>query len=113
MERFHFTVETCMELYSTGRKYVRRPIWQRFYRMKAVKYGGPRILIWGLLRVTHESLIQVPPILNSKEYQKVLDTALIPLLNKDSVDMQDGASCHRSQSTLHFLDCRQVCLVTD
>ena len=41
-------------LYSIGRKYVRRPIWQRFnalYSMKTVKCGGPRILIWGLLRV--------------------------------------------------------------
>ena len=72
------------------------------------------LVYWGAIKDDDTKVLyKCSPILNSKKYQKVLDTELIPLLNKDSVVMQDGEPCHRSQSTLHFLDSRQVCLVSD
>ena len=57
-------------------------------------------------------LCKCPPILNSKDYQAVLDRFLIPLLKNDSIFMQDGAPCHRSLSTLDFLDLRNICLLS-
>ena len=34
-------------------------------------------------------------------------------MKKDSIFMQDGALCHRSRSTLDFLDSRHICLLSD
>ena len=57
--------------------------------------------------------MQVPPILNSEDYQTVLVRFFIPLLKNDSIFMQDGTPCHRSQSTLDFLDLSNIGLLSD
>jgi transposase len=116
-QNFIFSDEARMELYCRRRQYVRRPIAQRFnpmYTMKTVKYGGPSVLVWGaIMGDGTKVLCRCPPILNSRDYQDVLDRSLIPFLKKDSIFMQDGAPCHRSRSTLDFLDSRNICLLSD
>ena len=54
--------------------------------------------------------MQVPHLLNSEEYQKILDTTLI---SNDSIFMQDGALCHRSKSTLEYLSSFHICAISD
>ena len=72
------------------------------------------VLTGGAIKVDGSKVLcRCPSILNSEEYQRVLDTALIPFLSNDSVVMQDGAPCHRSRSTLDYLDSRSICLVSD
>jgi len=55
-------------------------------------------------------LCRFPNILNSNNYQNVLNQSLIPFMKKDSIFMQDGAP---SRSTLDFLYSRHVCLLSD
>ena len=84
---FIFLVEAHLKLYFKRRQYVRRLVGQRLqskYTSKTVKYGGPPIFVWRAI-----SVVKVPPILNSKDYQTVLDRFLIPLLKNDSIFMQD------------------------
>ena len=82
--------------------------------MKTVKYGGPSILIWGAVKNDYTKVLcRYPPWLNLKEYQKILDTTLIPFISNDSIFMQDGAPCHRSKSTLEYLDRRHICAISD
>jgi len=52
-------------------------------------------------------------LLNLEEYQKILDITLISFIKNDSIFMKDGAPCHRSKSTLEYLDCRHICAITD
>ena len=116
-ENFIFSDEARIELYSRRRLYIRRPIGQRFrprYTLKTVKFGGPSILVWGAIKGDGTKILcKCPSTLNSKKYQDVLDSSLMGLLNENSIFMQDGAPCHRSQSTLEFLDRRHVCLLSD
>jgi len=116
-KNFVFSDEARIELYSSRRQYVRRPVGQRFnckYTMKTVKYGGPSIMIWGAIKGDGTKVLcKCPPILNSEGYQTILDSTLIPFISNDSIFMQDGAPCHRSKSTLNFLDSRHICLLSD
>ena len=77
---FIFSGEARLELYSKRRQYVRRSVGQRFqskYTLKTVKYGGPSILLWGAIRGDGAKVFcRCPPILNSKDYQTVLDRYL-------------------------------------
>jgi len=112
-----FSDEARLQLYSTRRQYVRRPTGQRFnsqYTMKTVKYGGPSIMVWGAIKADGTKVLcRCPPILDSRNYQIVLDRELMHFLSTDSIFMQDGAPCHRSKTTLDYLDRRQVCLLSD
>jgi len=101
---FIFSDESRLELYSKRRQYVRRPVgeWLKSkYTLKTVKYGGSSILVWGAIRGDGTKVLcRCPHILNSKEYQTVLDRSLMPLLQNSSIFMQDGVPCHRS--SLHW-----------
>ena len=84
------------------------------YTLKTVKYGGPHILVWEAIKADGSKVLcRYPSILNSEEYQRVLDTAFISFLSNDSVVMQVKAPCHRSRSTLDCMDSRSICLVSD
>ena len=116
-QNFIFSDEAHLELYSKRRQYVRRPVGKRFQS----KHNLKTVKIWRFFYIGMESykrrwsksVVQVPPILNSRDYQTVLNRFLIHLLKNDSIFMQDGAPCHRSQSTLDFLDLRNICLLSD
>jgi len=112
-----FFDEARIKLYSRRRQYVCRPVGQRFhniYTMKTVKYGGPSILIWGVMKSDGTKVrCRWSPLLNLEEYQKILDTTLIPFINNDSIFMQDGAQCNRSKSTLEYLDRRHISATSD
>ena len=116
-QKFVFSDEARMELYCRRRQYVRRPIGKRFhslYTMKTVRIRGPSILVWEAIRGDGTKVLcRCPNILNLNNYQNVLDQSLIPFMKKDSIFMQDGAPCHRSRSTLDFLDSRHICLLSD
>ena len=51
--------------------------------------------------------------LDSNGYQSVLEQRLFTICDSESVFMQDGASCHKSRSTLRFLDQKNVCVMVD
>ena len=51
--------------------------------------------------------------LDSSGYQIILENGLLPFLEYDEIFVQYGAPCHRSQSTLHYLENKGVCYMTD
>ena len=50
---------------------------------------------------------------NSSGYQTVLDEGLTPLYDASNIFMQDNAPCHKSASTLTYLERKKVCLLSD
>jgi len=58
-------------------------------------------------------LIKCPPRLGSQEYQQILEQGIPLLYTPQMVFMQDGAPCHRSHSTMGYLDKKKVCLLSD
>ena len=111
-----FSDEARIELYSRQRQYVCRPVGQRFYNIYTMKTWNMEVrLYWygELWRVMVKGLMQVPPLMNSEEYQKILDNSLISFINNDSIFMQDEAPCYRSKSTLKYLDRRHICAISD
>jgi len=71
-------------------------------------------MVWGTIKGNGTQILcRCPIILNSDTYQNVLHTALLPELNSNSIFMQDGTSCHRSRSTLRFLENHGVYLLSD
>jgi len=112
-----YSDECRIENYSSRRTFVRRPINQRFksrYVLKTVKYGGFSVLVWGLIKSDGTRvLIRCPQILNSVAYQSVLDRGLLGAYHYDEIFMQDGAPCHRSASTLRYLDSKNICVMSD
>jgi len=112
-----FSDESLFEQYSRRRILVRRRIGQRnlnTFVTKTVANGGFRLMVWGAIKGDGtKMLFRCPSILNSETYQNVLHTALLPQLNSNSIFMQDGAPCHRSRSTLTFLENHGVCLLSD
>jgi len=112
-----FSDESRIERFSMRRRYVRRPIYQRFlprYTTKTVKYGGFSILVWGAIKGDGSRiLIRCPARLDSNAYQAVLDAGLQELLDGNSIFMHDGAPCHRSLSTRNYLDGRNICVLCD
>ena len=112
-----FSDESRIERHSMRRRYVRRPLHQRFqprYTIKTVKYGGFSILVWGAIKGDgSRMLIRCPIRLDSVSYQAVLDNGLKDLLDKNSIFMHDGAPCHRSLSTAKYLESRKICVLSD
>ena len=51
-----------------------------------------------------KTVVKCPHRLDSKGYQSILDEGLFRICDSESVFMQDGASCHKSRSTLQYLD---------
>jgi len=112
-----FSDECRIERHAGSRTFVRRPINDRFrskYTLKTVKYGGFSVMVWGLIRADGTKvLIRCPRILDSVAYQAVLCKGLLEVYNYDDIFVQDGAPCHRSASTLKYLDSKNVCLMSD
>ena len=112
-----FTDECRIELHSSRFRFVRRPINMRFgsrYTTKTVKYGGRSLMIWGAIKSDGQRmLIRCDSNINSSEYQKILREGLFPIYNSHNILVQDGASCHKSKSTLQFLEKHQVCVIED
>ena len=112
-----FTDESKVELFSCRRKYVRRPIGTRLlnrYVCKTVRHGGVSLMVWGaILGDGSRILIKCPPRLDSVGYQGVIKIGLRKMYESDVLFLQDGAPCHRSKSTLTFLEREKVCYISD
>ena len=112
-----FSDESRVELTSSYRRYVRRPQGQWHnpkYTCKTVHFCSQSVLVWGAIKGDgSRKLLKCPHRLNSDEYQGILKKGLHNFYDNTYVFMQDGAPCHRSKSTLRYLDRRKVCIMTD
>ena len=63
--------------------------------------------------LTIETLVRCPNLLNSAEYQNVLSNGLFKIYDASNIFIQDGASCHKSRSSIKFLEDMNVCLMND
>jgi len=112
-----FSDESKIQRYPESKRHVRRPINKRYdskYTMKTVKYGGYSVMVWGAIKGDgSRMLIRCPDRLDSVSYQSVLDCGLTGLLDDESIFMHDGAPCHRSRSTVTYLEGRKICLLID
>ena len=59
------------------------------------------------------ALINCPIKLNSDGYQNVLESGLAELYGDSDIFMRDNAPCHKSASTLVYLEKKNVCLLSD
>ena len=116
-EKVLFSDESKVEMVSSRRCYVRRHVGQRFksiYVCKTLRFGGSSIMVWGCLKGDgSRKLVRCPQKLDSTSYQEVLKEGLYGFYDYDSVFMHDGALCHRSRSTLRYLDSQNICLMVD
>jgi len=112
-----FTDEMRLEIYGTRRAYVRRKVGTRFHNQfvcKTVKFGGKSLMVWGAIKKDGSRiLLRCPPIMNSSNYQCILDEGLQHMYDRDSVMMHDGAPCHRSRSTQTYLERNKICYICD
>ena len=112
-----FSDESRFETHPTRRRYVRRPIkngLKNIYTCKTLKYGGFSLLVWGAIKGDGTRILKQCPIrLNSTAYQVILTEALMPILDNNSIFIQDSAPCHKSLSTISFLENLGVCYVAD
>jgi len=112
-----YSDECRMELHSNKKQIVRRPINTRFnprYTTKTMKHGYKSLMLWGAIRYDgHRMLTKCPNMLNSTEYQLILERALIPLYDSSNVFQHDGAPCHRSKSTMDYIDKSKICHISD
>jgi hypothetical protein len=111
-----FSDECRIEIFSTRRQFVRRPVGQRFntkYTCKTVRHPFS-ILVWGFIKGDgSRMLVKCPTRLDSVGYQAVLKQGLLGLYENDSIFMQDGVPCHNSKSTKKFLDRHKICMLSD
>jgi transposase len=82
-------------------------------RFSKRQQGGGGIMFWGGIgRFGLTPLVKVDGRLNSILYQRLLTNYLLPVGNQIGgngwVFQQDGASCHRSRSTLGWFDRRNI-----
>jgi len=102
-----FTDECRFETFANRRRYVRRPIEMRYvniYVCKTVKFPNS-VMVWGGIKGDGtKTLVKCPHRLDFKGYQSILDEELFRICESESVFMQDGARCHKSRSTLQYLD---------
>ena len=112
-----FSDETKIELFQKRRKYIRRLDKTRFHinhLIKTVKFGGKSLLCWGAIKFDgSRSLIRCEDTLNSAKYQDVLKEGLLPFYDSTETFIQDGAPCHRSHSTMDFLEKNLIMYVDD
>lgn len=112
-----FSDECKIELHSKRRQFVRRFVNQRFVPKnvsKTFKYGGRSFMVWGAINGEGQKvLIRCPDIMDSYGYQSVLEKGLSVIYDSENVFMQDGAPCHRSISTIKYIENKKVCLLSD
>jgi len=115
-EKVIFSDESRFETFTNRRRYVRRPIGNRYanrYICKTVKFPNS-VMVWGGIKGDGtKTLVKCPHRLDSNAYQSVLEQGLFSIYDSQSVFMQDGAPCHKSRSTLQFLDRKNVCVMVD
>ena len=77
-----------------------------------MKYGRYAIMLWGAIKGDGSlALIKCPIKLNSGGYQNVLESGLVELYG--DIFMQNNVLCHKSASTLAYLEKKNVCLLSD
>lgn len=112
-----FSDECRIQRFSTASRLVRRPVGCRFkkrYTIKTVKYGGFSVHLWGAIKGDGtRTLIKCPQRLNSTEYQKVLEEGLLPFYDTQDIFQQDGATCHKSKSSMNFLERQGITVLSD
>jgi len=112
-----FSDECRLEMIPSRRRLVRRRRGTRLQNnlvCHTMKYGGYAIMIWGAIKGDgSRALVKCPIKLNSDGYQNVLEAGLVELYEDSNIFMQDNAPCHKSQSTLAYLDKKKVCLLSD
>lgn len=112
-----FSDECRIGLINQSKKVVRRPINSRYnqrYTMKSLKFQGGSIMVWGAIKSTGERIIKLcPPQLDSAGYQNILNDSLPSIYESTNIFMQDGASCHRSKSTMQFLEDKGIMCLSD
>ena len=110
-EDIHFSNESRFQTYANISRLVRRPRNSRYsrkYVVQTIKYGSSLIMVWEA-RV----LVRCTKRLNFIGYQYVSESELFKLCGPQSVFAQDNAPCHKSRSTLTYLDNKQVWLLAD
>lgn len=116
-ENVIFSDESQILLRQSSRQFVRRPAGYRFnHRLttKTVKFGGGGIIVWGAIKSDGKRvLVKAQETINSTEYQRLLSSGLMPLLDSSSIFQQDGAPSHRSKATMQFLDRHKICVLSD
>lgn len=112
-----FSDESRVQLLPRNQTRVRRLPNCRYspsYTQGTLKYGGLTIMVWGAIKGDGSRyLMKCPDRLDSIKYQLLLTKGLRKLYNYDNIFMQDGAPCHKSKSTLDFLDGRNICVLAD
>ena len=112
-----FSDECRVEQYSKRRMLVRRQSGQRNMHQfvtKTVKYGGFSVMVWGAIKGDGTKVLyRCPTILNSEGYMQIIEGSLLPMLDSNSVFMQDGAPCHTSKATMSVIDKHKVCILSD
>lgn len=112
-KRVIFSDECKIELKSRRRQFVRRPVGSRFNHkyVKGVTKFVQGIMVWGAMRSDGaRAIVRCPQTLDSTAYQDVLSEGLPRVYNTRFIFQQDGATCHRSKSTTHYLT--QKCIRT-
>ena len=103
-KNFIFSDECWFQTHRNIKRLVRRPKNSRYAEnivWEAITGDGTCVLV------------MCPRRLNSRSYQDVLESGLIKLCGPQSVFYQDNAPCHKSGSTLKYLDDKQICLLSD
>ena len=112
-----YSDECRFEIFGKAKYNVRRPKNTRYinrYTQKTMKYGGISLMVWGAIKSDGSRiLIRCPERLNSHEYQSILANGLLKIYNPSDIFMQDGAPCHKSKSTVAYLDEMNVCHICD
>ena len=72
-------IDECrLEMHPRRREYVRRPTNTRYHERftsKTVKHGGKSIMVWAAIKSDgSRTLVKCPAMLNSVEYQNVLQS---------------------------------------
>jgi len=71
-------------------------------------------MVWGAIKSdSSRILVRYPRRLNSTSYQDVLDPGLFQIYDSNSVFVQDNAHCHKSESTMKYLEKKHMYLLSD
>lgn len=106
-----FSDEVKFQIDTNMRRYVRRPINKRFlkkYVRPTVKYSSS-IMVWGcIFSDGSKKIIKCIRNVNSLEYQRILNSVDILKDDNDYILQQDNAPCHKSLSTMEFLERKNI-----